>query len=66
VLKATPCWCIPAGSTGKPKGISVEHCGVSNVIAYEVSVLKDAGVAPGSKMLNWMALNFDLSVLDFW
>ena len=31
---------------------------MSNVISHETSVLKAAGVKEGSKMLNWMALNF--------
>lgn len=58
--------CLATGSTGKPKGIAVEHCGVANVIAHEISKLEEAGVTAGSKTLNWMALNFDLSVCDFW
>jgi non-ribosomal peptide synthetase component F len=40
--------------------------GVANVIAYEVGVLRNAGVRLGDKVLQWMAVNFDLSVLDFW
>lgn len=50
--------CAIAGSTGKPKGICVQHCGVANVVAHKTAELKAAGVAAGSKMLNWMALNF--------
>jgi non-ribosomal peptide synthetase component F len=44
----------------------VVPAGVANVIAYETSVLRNAGVRPGDKVLQWMAVNFDLSVLDFW
>ena len=29
-------------------------------------MLRNAGVLPGDKVLQWMAVNFDLSVLDFW
>lgn len=36
------------------------------MIAYETSVLRAAGVQPGDNVLQWMAVNFDLSVLDFW
>ena len=50
--------CPASGSTGKPKGICVQHCGVANVIAHKLAELKQAGIAAGDKMLNWMALNF--------
>ena len=36
----------------------MQHCGVANVIAHKVAELKQAGVAAGDRMLNWMALNF--------
>jgi acyl-coenzyme A synthetase/AMP-(fatty) acid ligase len=49
---------VASGSTGKPKGICVQHCGVANVIAHKLAELRQAGIAAGSKMLNWMALNF--------
>ena len=40
--------------------------GVANVISYETGVLQNADVQAGDNVLQWMAVNFDLSVLDFW
>ena len=48
------------------EGLCSLCAGVANVIAYETGVLRNAGVLPGDKILQWMAVNFDLSVLDFW
>ena len=36
----------------------MQHCGVASVIAHKLAELRQAGIAAGDKMLNWMALNF--------
>ena len=40
--------------------------GVANVIAHISSVMQAAGVQPGDRVLQWIAMYFDMTVLDFW
>ena len=40
--------------------------GVANVVAHISSVMQAAGVQPGDRVLQWIAMYFDMTVLDFW
>ncbi|NBD14543.1 non-ribosomal peptide synthetase, partial [Corallococcus silvisoli] len=48
-----------SGSTGTPKGTAVEHRGVSNLVTHEAIAY---GIGPGSRVLQFASLSFDLSV----
>nr|BDT34839.1 non-ribosomal peptide synthetase [Myxococcus sp. MH1] len=48
-----------SGSTGRPKGTLVEHQSVCNLVVQEAEVF---GLGPGSRLLQFANLGFDLSV----
>ncbi|WP_163997839.1 non-ribosomal peptide synthase/polyketide synthase, partial [Pyxidicoccus caerfyrddinensis] len=48
-----------SGSTGTPKGTAVEHRGVTNLVTQEKGVYE---IGPGSRVLQFASLSFDLSV----
>ncbi|RKI10859.1 non-ribosomal peptide synthetase [Corallococcus sp. AB030] len=48
-----------SGSTGMPKGAAIEHRGVCNLVAHEAPAY---GIGPGSRVLQFASLSFDLSV----
>jgi enterobactin synthetase component F len=39
---------------------------VANVVAHISSVMQAAGVQPGDRVLQWIAMYFDMTVLDWW
>jgi amino acid adenylation domain-containing protein len=52
-----------SGSTGEPKGILVEHRAVADFSRH----IADAyGIGPGTRLLGFAALTFDVSVFDLW
>ncbi len=50
-----------SGSTGQPKGVVVEH---RNVVNLAYGLIKHWGIGPGSVMLQFASLAFDVSVKD--
>lgn len=50
-----------SGSTGKPKGVMVHHRGLCNTIAAQ---LRAFGVTPDDRILQWLSISFDGSVLE--
>ncbi len=50
-----------SGSTGKPKGVMVHHRGLCNTIAAQ---LQTFGVVPDDRVLQWLSISFDGSVLE--
>ncbi|RKH48164.1 non-ribosomal peptide synthetase [Corallococcus sicarius] len=48
-----------SGSTGIPKGTAIEHRGVTNLVTHEAVAY---GIGPGSRVLQFASLSFDLSV----
>ncbi|WP_164003114.1 AMP-binding protein, partial [Pyxidicoccus caerfyrddinensis] len=48
-----------SGSTGLPKGTAVEHRSVANLVTHEAVAY---GIGPGSRVLQFANLAFDLSV----
>ncbi len=50
-----------SGSTGKPKGIIQEH---STAAFSAQTCAKTFGIGPGSRVLQWAAYCFDMSVID--
>ena len=48
-----------SGSTGKPKGVLVEHRSVCNLVTQEQAAY---GLGPGSRMLQFASVGFDISV----
>ncbi|NMO13600.1 amino acid adenylation domain-containing protein [Pyxidicoccus fallax] len=48
-----------SGSTGLPKGTAVEHRSVANLVTHEAAAY---GIGPGSRVLQFANLAFDLSV----
>jgi acyl-CoA synthetase (AMP-forming)/AMP-acid ligase II len=39
---------------------------VANLVAHISGVMQSAGVQPGDRVLQWIAMYFDMTVLDFW
>ncbi|KAI9324347.1 hypothetical protein DFJ73DRAFT_251690, partial [Zopfochytrium polystomum] len=52
-----------SGSTGKPKGVHVSHVSVANVI---FSQRERVGCFEGSRMLQFMAIGFDMCQQEIW
>ncbi len=50
-----------SGSTGKPKGVMVHHRGLCNTIAAQ---LRAFGITPADRVLQWLSISFDGSVLE--
>ncbi len=50
-----------SGSTGQPKGVVVEH---RNVVNLAYGLIEHWGIGPGSVMLGFASLAFDVSVKD--
>lgn len=50
-----------SGSTGKPKGVMVHHRGLCNTIAAQ---LRAFGTTPDDRVLQWLSISFDGSVLE--
>jgi amino acid adenylation domain-containing protein/non-ribosomal peptide synthase protein (TIGR01720 family)/FkbM family methyltransferase len=50
-----------SGSTGEPKGVLVEHRGITNTLRRSI---QDYGLHPGSRMLQWTSMGFDVSVQE--
>ena len=50
-----------SGSTGKPKGVVVTHMGIPSLVADLASRYR---IGPGSRVLQFAALGFDVSVKD--
>ncbi|MBJ6765766.1 amino acid adenylation domain-containing protein, partial [Myxococcaceae bacterium JPH2] len=48
-----------SGSTGKPKGTAIIHRAVANLVTHEAVAY---GIGPGSRVLQFASLSFDLSV----
>ncbi|MCP3140924.1 non-ribosomal peptide synthase/polyketide synthase [Pyxidicoccus xibeiensis] len=48
-----------SGSTGRPKGTLLQHQGVCNLVTHEARAY---GIGPGSRVLQFASLSFDLSV----
>ena len=46
--------------------IKLRTAGVANVVAHISSLMQAAGVQPGDRVLQWIAMYFDMTVLDFW
>lgn len=51
-----------SGSTGKPKGVMIDHAGALNTIA---DINKRFNVNSDDKLISLAAMNFDLSVYDY-
>lgn len=52
-----------SGSTGTPKAVELSPDGVDAFIGW---ACKEFGIGPGSRVLNYAPLNFDLCLLDVW
>lgn len=50
-----------SGSTGEPKGILVNHSGIVNLVEEQAKSFK---IAPGSKSLFMLSINFDAAISD--
>nr|VFJ51765.1 MAG: amino acid adenylation domain-containing protein [Candidatus Kentron sp. FW] len=50
-----------SGSTGQPKGVLVEHRGLSNLTTFQIQAF---GVYPGSRILQFVSLSFDVAISD--
>ncbi|WP_426751162.1 amino acid adenylation domain-containing protein [Myxococcus sp. Y35] len=48
-----------SGSTGRPKGVLIEHRAACNLVTSEVAAY---GLGPGSRMLQFANISFDISV----
>ncbi|MCP4473364.1 MAG: amino acid adenylation domain-containing protein [Gammaproteobacteria bacterium] len=52
-----------SGSTGKPKGVEIEHRGIPNLIAAQITPLQ---LTANDRILQFAALHFDASVFEIW
>ncbi|MEK6278964.1 MAG: amino acid adenylation domain-containing protein [Acidobacteriota bacterium] len=50
-----------SGSTGKPKGVMIHHRGLCNTIAGQLRTFR---VTPDDRVLQWLSISFDGSVLE--
>lgn len=51
-----------SGSTGKPKGVAMPHGPVSGLVQWQC---RDSAAGPGDRTLQFSALSFDASFLEF-
>jgi amino acid adenylation domain-containing protein len=52
-----------SGSTGQPKGVLVEHRSVVDFVRHIAAAYR---IGPGTRLLGFAALTFDVSVFDLW
>jgi amino acid adenylation domain-containing protein len=52
-----------SGSTGQPKGVLVEHRSVVDFVRHIATAYR---IGPGTRLLGFAALSFDVSVFDLW
>jgi non-ribosomal peptide synthetase component F len=45
---------------------ALPFAGVANVIDYMTATMRSAGITSEHRVLQWSAMHFDMSVLDFW
>jgi D-alanine--poly(phosphoribitol) ligase subunit 1 len=52
-----------SGTTGVPKGVRLSHCAISNFFRWAQTAFS---IGPGTTILSYAPLNFDLSLLEVW
>ena len=52
-----------SGSTGQPKGVEIEHKSLINLVTAQIAELN---ILPESRVLQFAALHFDVSVVEMW
>ncbi|MCP3680903.1 MAG: amino acid adenylation domain-containing protein [Gammaproteobacteria bacterium] len=52
-----------SGSTGKPKGVEIEHRGLPSLMKHQI---KQFQLTLDSRVIQFIALTFDISVLEIW